>query len=144
MTINPKLSEAVEEIGGQVLEVTEVQEEASMSPQEIQLQKKKAMIDKMIATKRQQGLTKAKKSEEPAKAVGEEMSIKDQMRISREANAKRKPYQPGDHQKARAAVLRNAAKKAKKDTRTDAQKMTDATGPRDAFGRPAKSGYRGD
>ena len=142
--INPKLSEAVEEIGGQVLEVTEVQEEASMSPQEIQLQKKKAMIDKMIATKRQQGLTKAKKSEEPAKAVGEEMSIKDQMRISREANAKRKPYQPGDHQKARAAVLRNAAKKAKKDTRTDAQKMTDATGPRDAFGRPAKSGYRGD
>ena len=58
--INPKLSEAVEEIGGQVLEVTEVQEEASMSPQEIQLQKKKAMIDKMIATKRQQGLTKAK------------------------------------------------------------------------------------
>jgi len=32
----------------------------------------------------------------------------------------------------------------KKDTRTDAQKMTDATGPRDAFGRPAKSGYRGD
>ena len=144
VTINPKLSEAVEEIGGQVLEVTEVQEEASMSPQEIQLQKKKAMIDKMIATKRQQGLTKAKKSEEPAKAVGEEMSIKDQMRISREANAKRKPYQPGDHQKARAAVLRNAAAKAKKDTRTDAQKMTDATGPRDAFGRPAKSGYRGD
>ena len=144
VTINPKLSEAVEEIGGQVLEVTEVQEEASMSPQEIQLQKKKAMIDKMIATKRQQGLTKAKKSEEPAKAVGEEMSIKDQMRISREANAKRKPYQPGDHQKARAAMLRNAAKNAKKDTRTDAQKMTDATGPRDAFGRPAKSGYRGD
>jgi hypothetical protein len=229
VTINPKLTEAVEEIGGQVLEVTEVEqvdelykgkhgqsekeyadsrssggkmvsgdskmsgaeythgrrvkaanpgmqpdvggktkpksqgkmdkgtradlqyrkvnlrkEEASMSPQEIQLQKKKAMIDKLIATKRQQGLTKAKKSEEPAKAVGEEMSIKDQMRISREAAAKRKPYQPGDHQKARAAVLRNAAKKAKKDTRTDAQKMTDATGPRDAFGRPAKSGYRGD
>ena len=144
VTINPKLSEAVEEIGGQVLEVAEVQEEASMSPQEIQLQKKKAMIDKMIATKRQQGLTKAKKTEEPAKAVGEEMSIKDQMRISREANAKRKPYQPGDREKQRAAQMRNAAKKAPKDTRTDAQKMTDATGPRDAFGRPAKSGYRGD
>ena len=144
VTINPKLTEAVEEIGGQVLEVAEVQEEASMSPQEIQLQKKKAMIDKMIATKRQQGLTKAKKTEEPAKAVGEEMSIKDQMRISREANAKRKPYQPGDREKQRAAQMRNAAKKAPKDTRTDAQKMTDATGPRDAFGRPAKSGYRGD
>ena len=46
-------------------------EEASMSPQEIALQKKKAMIDKMIATKRMQGLRKTSK-EEPAKAMGEE------------------------------------------------------------------------
>ena len=29
-----------------------------------------------------------------------ELSIDDQMRISREANAKRKPYKDGDHQKA--------------------------------------------
>ena len=28
-----------------------------------------------------------------------ELSIDDQMRISREANAKRKPYKDGDHQK---------------------------------------------
>ena len=42
---------------------------------------------------------------------------------------KKKPYKDGDHQraKARAKQLKNAAKK--KDTRTDAQKMTDATGP---------------
>ena len=46
-------------------------EEASMSPQEVQLQKKKAMIDKMIATKRMQGLKKSS-SAEPAKAMGEE------------------------------------------------------------------------
>ena len=67
-----------------------------------------------------------------------ELSIADQMRISREAAAKRKPYQPGDREKQRAAQLRNAAKNAKKDTRTDAQKMTDATGPRPG------SRYRGD
>jgi len=48
-------------------------EEASMSPQEVQLQKKKAMIDKMIATKRMQGLKKSA-STEPAKAMGEEAS----------------------------------------------------------------------
>ena len=60
------------------------------------------------------------------------------MRISREAAAKRKPYQPGDRQKQHAAIIRNAAKNAKKDTRTDAQKMTDATGPRPG------SNYRGD
>ena len=117
-----------------------MKEEASMSPQEVQLQKKKAMLDKMIATKRMQGLKSAKKSEEPTKAMGEgkELSIDDQMRISREANAKRKPYQPGDRQKQRAAQIRQMAKNASKDTRTDAQKMTDATGPRPG------SRYRGD
>ena len=52
---------------------TKMKEEASMSPQEIQLQKKKAMLDRMIAQKRQQGLNKAKKSEAPTKAMGEEV-----------------------------------------------------------------------
>jgi hypothetical protein len=47
-------------------------EEASMTPQELQLQKRKAMLDRMIAQKRQQGLNKAKKSEPPTKAMGEE------------------------------------------------------------------------
>ncbi len=73
-----------------------------------------------------------------AKKLGEGLSIEDQMRISREANAKRKPYQPGDRQKQRAAQLKNVAKNAKKDTRTDAEKMADATGPRPG------SRYRGD
>ena len=115
-------------------------EEAAMSPQEVALQKKKAMIDKMIAAKRMQGLKSAKKSEAPTKAMGEgkELSIDDQMRISREANAKRKPYQPGDRQKQRAAQIKQMAKNTPKDTRTDAQKMTDATGPRPG------SRYRGD
>ena len=115
-------------------------EEAAMSPQEVALQKKKAMIDKMIASKRMQGLKSAKKSEEPTKAMGEgkELSIDQQMKISREANAKRKPYQPGDRQKQRAAQIKQMAKNAPKDTRTDAQKMTDATGPRPG------SRYRGD
>ena len=52
-------------------EVENVKEDASMSPQEIQLQKRKAQIDKMIAQKRQQALSKAKPAEAPAKAMGE-------------------------------------------------------------------------
>ena len=134
-------------------------EEASMSPQELQLQKKKARIDRMIAQKRQQDLSKEKSGgAQPAKAMGEamdcshnpkgkncpvhgmdacptkamgegkELSIDQQMKISREANAKRKPYQPGDRQKQRAAQIKQMAKNAAKDTRTDAQKMTDAVG----------------
>ena len=63
-------------------------EEASMSPQEVALQKKKAMIDKMIAAKRMQGLKSAKKSEEPTKAMGEGLSIDQQMQISRDHNRK--------------------------------------------------------
>ena len=124
----------------QVKDFKFTKEEASMSPGEVALQKKKAMIDKMIAAKRMQGLKSAKKSEAPTKAMGEgkELSIDDQMRISREANAKRKPYQPGDRQKQRAAQIKQMAKNAPKDTRTDAQKMTDATGPRPG------SRYRGD
>ena len=57
----------------------EMKEDASMTPQELQLQKKKAMIDRMIAQRRQQGLNKAKKSEAPAKAMGEatEDSLRD-------------------------------------------------------------------
>ena len=50
----------------------EMKEDASMTPQEIALQKKKAMLDRMIAQRRQQGLNKVKKSEAPAKAMGEE------------------------------------------------------------------------
>ena len=109
-----------------------------MSPQEIQMQKKKATLDKMIAMKRKQQLDKTKA--EPVKAMGEakELSVDDQMRISREANAKRKPYQPGDRMKQRAAQIKQMVKNAPKDTRTDAQKMTDATGPRPG------SRYRGD
>jgi hypothetical protein len=58
---------------------TKMKEDAAMSPQEIQLQKKKAMLDRMIAQKRQQGLNKVNKTEAPAKAMGEETedSLKD-------------------------------------------------------------------
>ena len=77
-------------------------------------------------------------SKEEVELKEKELSIDDQMRISREANAKRKPYQPGDRQKQRGAQIRQMAKNAAKDTRTDAQKMTDATGPRPG------SNYRGD
>ena len=74
-----------------------------------------------------------------AKAWGmkEELSIDDQMRISKEFNRK----SPEERKKEVQAIMdkQYGKKKApKKDTRTDAQKMTDATGPRPG------SRYRGD
>ena len=68
----------------------------------------------------------------------EELSIDQQMKIARDAAKDRNPNP--DHRAIRGKMLR---KPLPKDTRTDAQKLTDATGPRDAFGRPAKSGYSG-
>ena len=65
----------------------------------------------------------------------EGLSIDDQMRIAREHNRKSKEEKLA----ANKAALGNTKKVApKKDTRTDAQKMTDATGPRPG------SRYRGD
>ena len=113
-------------------------EEVATDPKMHQLQKKQIMLDRQKLSARVQAMQKKKPAPEQAQ---EELSIDQQMKISRDAAAKRKPYKDGDHQRARAKMLK---KPLPKDTRTDAQKMTDATGPRDAFGRPAKSGYRGD
>ena len=66
--------------------------------------------------------------------MSEGLSIEDQMKISREAAKGRNPNP--DHKAIRAKQLAKAPKT--KDTRTDAQKMTDATGPRPG------SRFRGD
>ena len=79
-------------------------EEASMSPQEVQLQKKKAMLDKMIATKRMQGLKSAKKSEAPTKAMGEGLSIDQQMKISRDHNRKSPEERKAANMKALSGI----------------------------------------
>ena len=66
---------------------------------------------------------------------GKSLSIDDQMKISREHNRKSPEEKLAANKKAMGNVKKVAPKK---DTRTDAQKMTDATGPRPG------SRYRGD
>ena len=76
-----------------------------------------------------------KQAQKVVDRMSEELSVDKQMEISKEYNRK----SPEEKKAANAKVL-GAIKKvaAKKDTRTDAQKMTDATGPRPG------SRYRGD
>ena len=93
-----------------------------MSPKEIMLQKKKAMIDQKIARDRKKQLNKAE-PEAPTKAMGEGLSVDDQMKISRDAAKGRNPNP--DHKAIRGKMLR---KPLPKDTRTDAEKMTAAVG----------------
>ena len=74
------------------------------------------------------------------KSMGEEMSVKDQMAATIKYNKMnpRKPYKPGDGYKRNQRNAAANAARQPKDNRTDAQKMTDATGPRPG------SNYRGD
>ena len=84
------------------------------------------------------GLVKKKKSYKESLEIFEkkkELSIDDQMRISREYNRKSPEEKKAANKKAMGDIKKVAPKK---DTRTDAQKMTDATGPRPG------SRYRGD
>ena len=110
--------------------VNEVDEKQMLAKKK-QMMLKQQMIDKQRLQMQQQGKL-------PTGNRTEELSIDQQMKISRDAAKNRKPYQPGDRQKQRAAQLKQMAKNAPKDTRTDAEKMTAATGPRPG------SRYRGD
>ena len=74
-------------------------------------------------------------SSEEVQLKEKKLSIDDQMRISREYNRKSPEERRVSNQKAVGMIKKIATKK---DTRTDAQKMTDATGPRPG------SRYRGD
>ena len=172
IVINPKLGEAVEALGGELLEMVEmVKPEQEQSPQEkekedpkqkkINQVKKQVLMKKMQAVRQgagadivahhepegeqideKKGCAHNHKGEEcpvhgkkECPAMVEELSVDQQMKISQEYNRK----SPEEKRAANSKLL-GAIKKVKreKDTRTDAQKMTDATGPRPG------SRYRGD
>lgn len=179
IVINPPqgMTEAIEELGGQILEMVEIEEgdfpkdapsikdakpakktdvkydphmkvmAPTIKKEETDDSKPDAETKKQLAAKEQmmrkqqllskQRLQMQKQGKLPTGHM-EGMSIDQQMKISRDAAKDRKPYQPGDREKQRAAQIRQMVKNSKKDTRTDAQKMTDATGPRPG------SRYRGD
>ena len=172
IVINPKLGEAVEALGGELLEMVEmVKPEQEQSPQEKEKedpkQKKISQVKKQVLMKKMQavrqgagadivahyepegeqidekkGCAHNHKGEEcpvhgkkECPAMVEELSVDQQMKISQEYNRK-----TPEEKRAANSKLLGAIKKVRreKDTRTDAQKMTDATGPRPG------SRYRGD
>jgi hypothetical protein len=77
-----------------------------------------------------------KKKEEKMKEIqSEQVSFEDALGSLIESE---KPFDPDARRKQRGAMLKKLAQNAPKDTRTDAQKMADATGPRKG------SNFRGD
>lgn len=77
IVINPSMGmkEAIESLGGEIVEmVEEVEVDESMSPKEIQLQKRRSQIDMQIARDRRREVAKAstdKNKDAPTKTVGE-------------------------------------------------------------------------
>jgi hypothetical protein len=99
------------------------------------LQEEHPYVDVMPAPDQQKKDAKKKLAKKAIDSeVKEEMSIKDQMAMARESGKKRNPSP--DHRDIRGKMLAKAAKK--KDNRTDAEQMADATGPRKG------SNFRGD
>ena len=105
--------------------------------------------EKTVSTEETAYVSQEEVSEESDQSIGEKetsglltfsqfaegLSIDDQMKISKEYNRK----SPEEKRAANKKAMGNVKKvPPKKDTRTDAQKMTDATGPRPG------SRYRGD
>ena len=95
-------------------------EEVASNPKMQQLQKKQIMLDRQKLSARVQAMQKKKPAPEQAQ---EELSIDQQMKISRDAAKNRNPKP--DHKAIRGKMLR---KPLPKDTRTDAEKMTAAVG----------------
>ena len=133
------LKSAIKKVAQKV--VDRMSEEAEQDPKEKQmLMKKKQMMmrQQLLDKQRMQAQMQGKLPSGHRDKQKEETSTEDPMRIKKKKTKNRKPFDPEARQKQRAAQMRNAAKKAKKDTRTDAEKMADATGPRRG------SNYRGD
>jgi len=179
IVINPPqgMTEAIEELGGQILEMVEIEEgdfpkdapsikDAKppkktnvkydphmkiMAPtikkeeaenadaKKAEAMRKKQMASREQMMKKQHMLDKqrmqAQKQLRMPSGHMEELSIDQQMKISRDHNRKSPEEKLAANKKALGTIKKV---KREKDTRTDAQKMTDATGPRPG------SRYRGD
>ena len=179
IVINPPqgMTEAIEELGGQILEMVEIEEgdfpkdapsikDAKpakktnvkydphmkvMAPTikkeeagDADAKKAEAMRKKQLASREQmmrkqhmldkQRMQAQRQLRMPSGHM-EELSIDQQMKISRDHNRKSPEEKLAANKKALGTIKKV---KREKDTRTDAQKMTDATGPRPG------SRYRGD
>jgi len=176
IVINPPqgMTEAIEEMGGQILEMVEIEEgdfpkdapsikdakpakktdvkydphmkvmaptvkkeEAGDSKPDAETKKQLAAKEQMMRKQQllsRQRLQMQKQGKLPAGHM-EGLSIDQQMKISQDYNRMSPEDKLAANKKAVGTIKKMATKK---DTRTDAQKMTDATGPRPG------SRYRGD
>ena len=123
---------------GKSSENSEIPEE--MSPQEIQLQKKKATIDKMIAQRRK---TELAKGNAPTKTMGEEV-VSERTRFAKETGKDFKTGNPSE--KGGTRTGKSAFDKVSRDMRKTGGVMSSRGKPIQPQGKkkqPGKKGYKG-
>jgi hypothetical protein len=129
IVINPSMKEAFEEIGGTLLEVTELDEKLDMKKADMG-----DVIDDFYKSDAPQFKGKSKKKRREmaiaAKLNTEAMSVVDQMKASAKywKENPRKDYKAGDGVKRNERDARANAARKPKDTRTSQQRMNDAVG----------------
>ena len=116
--INPTIPESLQEIGGELIDIREIDESAdvALSPQELAIQKKKSQLDIRLAKKRQQSMQKIKK---------DAVDIEKQDELHQQQDKQMAALNKEEIQLAEVKVSRISPSDSKEDKKKKIQQMLD-------------------
>ena len=116
--INPTIPESLQEIGGELIDIREIDESAdvALSPQELAIQKKKSQLDIRLAKKRQQSMQKIKK---------DAVDIENQDELHQQQDKQMAALNKEEIQLAEVKVSRISPSDSKEDKKKKIQQMLD-------------------
>ena len=116
--INPTIPESLQEIGGELIDIREIDESAdvALSPQELAIQKKKSQLDIRLAKKRQQSMQRIKKAA---------VDIENQDELHQQQDKQMAALNKEEIQLAEVKVSRISPSDSKEDKKKKIQQMLD-------------------
>ena len=118
--INPTIPESLQEIGGELIDIREIDESTSaaiaLSPQELAIQKKKSQLDIRLAKKRQQSMQRIKK---------DAVDIENQDELHQQQDKQMAALNKEEIQLAEVKVSRISPSDSKEDKKKKIQQMLD-------------------
>ena len=118
--INPTIPESLQEIGGELIDIREIDESTSaavaLSPQELAIQKRKSQLDVRLAKKRQQSMNRIKK---------DAVDIEKQDELHQQQDKQMAALNKEEIQLAEVKVSRISPSDSKEDKKKKIQQMLD-------------------
>ena len=118
--INPTIPESLQEIGGELIDIREIDESTSaavaLSPQELAIQKRKSQLDVRLAKKRQQSMNRIKK---------DAVDIEKQDELHQQQDKQMAALNKEEIQLAEVKVSRISPSDSKEDKKKKVQQMLD-------------------